>query len=442
MNHLSHAITPSFLLRFTLPNIIMMVFNALYVIVDGIFVSNYVGTGALSAVNIVYPMQSAVLAISVMLATGGSAVAAKQMGEGNSQQARNSFSLLVGVGLLAGLTIGAIGLLCTHPLVLFLGANDAIYQYCYDYLQLLSFFFPCSMLQIMFQFLFVTAGRPKLGLLSIGMGGISNIVLDYLFIVHWDMGIAGAGLATGIGFSLPAVFGLVYFTLARHGTLYFIRPKWDGASLLKSCTNGSSEMVSNLAICLSTLLFNLLMMHHVGENGVAAITIVLYAQFLFNAIYFGYCGGMAPLASFHYGAGNTLALQRLYRYSRQFVFFSSLCTVAVAFVSAPMVATLFAQPSSPVYTLTVQGLRLFSIGFFTMGFNLFASNFFTALSNGSVSAFLSFARTLVLIVGALELLPLVWGVNGIWLALPVAETLAAFISYGCLRKYRKQYHYQ
>lgn len=441
MNNLAQPITAKFLLRFTLPNVIMMVFNALYVIVDGIFVSNFVGTNALSAVNIAYPMQSAVLAMSIMLATGGSAVAAKQMGEGTPEKARNTFSLLITVGLVMGLVIGAVTLLWTHSLVLFLGANDSIYGYCYDYLQMLGYFFPCSMLQIMFQYLFVTAGRPGLGLASIAIGGLSNIVLDYVFIVQLNMGITGAGLATGIGFTLPAIFGLVYFALARHGTLWFIRPQWDGKSIVRACTNGSSEMVSNLAVCLSTLLFNLLMMHHVGEHGVAAITIVLYAQFLFNAVYFGYCSGVSPLVSYNYGAGDTDHLKQLYAMSIRFVITSSVVTAVVAFVSAGAVATLFASPSDPVYDLTVTGLHLFAVGFLFMGYNLFASNFFTALSNGKVSATLSFVRTLVLIVGALIVMPMLWGVTGIWLAVPVAEGLSAVISWGHLKKYRPHYGY-
>ncbi|WP_409968104.1 MATE family efflux transporter [Bengtsoniella intestinalis] len=441
MNNLAQPITPRFLFRFTLPNVIMMVFNALYVIVDGVFVSNFVGTNALSAVNIAYPMQSAVLAMAIMLATGGSAVAAKQMGQGNAEKARNTFSLLIATGLIIGLLIGAITLLCTSSLVVFLGANDAIYGYCYDYLHMLGYFFPLSMLQIMFQFLFVTAGRPTLGLVSIAMGGLSNIVLDYVFIVQLNMGIMGAGLATGVGFTLPALFGLVYFAVSRQGALWFVRPSWDGASIIKACTNGASEMVSNLAICVSTLLFNLLMMHHVGEDGVAAITIVLYAQFLFNAVYFGYCGGMAPLVSYNYGAGDTGHLKQLYTMSLRFVLTSSLVTTVVAFASAGTVATLFASASQEVYDLTVTGLHLFAVGFLFMGYNLFASNFFTALSNGKVSATLSFIRTIVLIVGALIVMPHLWGVMGIWLALPTAEALSTMISWVHFKKYQSQYGY-
>lgn len=442
MQTLSRPVTPGFLLRFTMPGMLMMIFNSVYTMVDGGFVSRFVGTGALSAVNIVYPAQSLVLAIGIMLATGGSAIVARQMGAGEQRRARESFSLLVLTGAVIGVILGAAGACFPKPLVQLLGANDAILQDGIRYLFWLSVFAPFMILQVMFQFFFSTAGRPNLGLLSTLTGGISNIVLDYVFIVGEKMGIAGAAIATGIGFLLPALMGLAYFFfLRKEAVLGFARPVFRLKTLGQACLNGSSEMVSNLAVSITTLLFNLYMMQTIGEDGVAAMTIVFYAQFLFTAMFFGYTSGAAPLLSFHYGAKNTGQMQKLYRLSMRFVIAASLAAFAASLGLGNFVVGVFAPVGTAVYDLASHGMRLFAFGFLFMGFNIFASGFFTALSNGKVSAALSFLRTLVFIIAAICLLPRLWGVDGIWLAIPVAELLAAILSAGCLFHYRRQYQY-
>lgn len=442
MQTLGKLITPGFLLRFTLPGMIMMIFNSVYTMVDGGFVSRFVGTGALSAVNIVYPAQSLVLAIGIMLATGGSAIVARQMGAGERQQARESFSLLILVGVVIGLVLDAVGACFAKPIVQMLGSNEAILQDCIRYMFWLSVFAPFMILQVMFQFFFSTAGRPNLGLLSTLLGGITNMALDYVFIVVEKMGIAGAAIATGIGFLLPALLGLAYFFfLRKEAMLGFVRPVFRWRTLGQACVNGSSEMVSNLAVSITTLLFNLYMMQTVGEDGVAAITIVFYAQFLFTAMFFGYTSGAAPLLSFHYGAENQEQMKKLYRLSLLFVGIGSAAAFGASLGLGDLVVSVFAPKGTAVFALASHGMRLFAIGFLFMGFNIFASGFFTALSNGKVSAILSFLRTLVFIVAAIYLLPQIWELDGIWLSIPAAELLAAVLSAGCLIYYRKRYGY-
>lgn len=441
MNSLDRKITPGFLLKFTLPTVIMMVFNSFYTMVDGGIVSNFVGTAALLAVNIVYPLINLVFAAAIMLATGGSAVVAKQMGEKRLFNARQSFSLITVCGVILGVLSALIGVLLTRDIVLLLGANEAIYQYCYDYAFYISLFSPLAILQVLFQYFFVTAGKPNLGLITTIIGGVSNLVLDYMFIVPLQMGIKGAAIATGIGFSIPAVFGLVYFGSGLNRSLRFVRPAYDPKILLNACGNGSSEMVSNLSVAVTTFLFNIMMMRYLGEDGVAAITIVLYAQFLFTAVFLGYTSGVAPLLSYNYGAANSARLKRLFTMSIIFIGVCSAIAYALSLCLARPVVALFAKPDNPVFELALHGMRLFAIGFLFMGANIFASGLFTALSNGRVSAILSFLRTFVFILAAVLTLPLVLGVDGVWLSIPAAEVLALAASVWYIIRLKKVYGY-
>ncbi|WP_367925603.1 MATE family efflux transporter [uncultured Ruthenibacterium sp.] len=441
MHSLERAITPGYLLRFTIPTMVMLIFNSFYTMVDGAFVSNFVGTGALSATNIVYPALNLVFAVGIMLATGGSAIVGRQLGEGKGQQARENFSLVVSAGTVLGFVIAVLGVVFASPLVRMLGANDAIYSYCYDYLIYMSVFSPCAVLQMLFQYLFVTAGRPNLGLVSTVAGGVANIVLDYVFIVPMQMGIKGAALATGVGFTIPAVTGLIYFSIARKESLHFTKPVFRGKILVEACTNGSSEMVTNLAIAVTTFLFNVEMMRWLGEDGVAAITIVFYADFLFVAMFLGYTSGVAPLFSYNYGAGNHERLQRLFRLSLLFIGIGSVAAYAASMLFSGPVVALFADGQSSVYSIALHGMRLYALSFLLKGVNIFSSGLFTALSNGKVSAFLSFLRTFGFLVLCIFLLPKLWGVNGIWLAIPVAEILSLAVSGWCLFRFRSVYHY-
>lgn len=441
MNSFERPITPGFLLRFTLPGMLMMLFNSFYTMVDGGFVSNYVGTDALSAINIVFPLINFVLAVGIMLATGGSAVTARQMGEKEPELARQSFSLLTVFTAGLGIVIAVLSIVFADPIVWALGSTDVLYEYCRDYLVFMSLFTPCCMLQILFQFFFTTAGRPNLGLAATLLGGVANMVLDYVLIVPLHMGIRGAAIATGIGQTIPTVIGLVYFLSRRNDLLYYVRPVLRGWVLGRACLNGSSEMVSNLAVAVTTFLFNIMMLSYLGEDGVAAITIVFYAQFFFTAIFFGYTSGVAPLISFHFGAQNHDRLKKLVRLSLLFVAVCSLLAYGLSVVLSQTVVGIFAQRGTAVFSIASDGMELFAIGFLFMGFNIFASGLFTALSNGIVSAVLSFLRTFVFLVAAIELLPKLWGVSGVWLAIPAAELLALAVSLACILRYRKRYQY-
>lgn len=441
MISLEAKITPGFLFRFTLPTVIMMVFNSFYTMVDGGFVSNFVGTNALSAVNIVFPTINLVLAVGIMLASGGSAVVATLLGEKKEEKARKSFSLIVLVGVVFGIIFALAGMIFTREIVTALGANEAIYKYAYDYAFYMSAFAPFAILQVLFQFFFVTAGRPHLGLISTIVGGVSNMVFDYILIVPLDMGIKGAAIATGISFIIPAVTGLIYFSLGRKKALRFARPAFDFKIIGKTCSNGSSEMVSNLSVAITTYLFNVMMMKYLGEDGVAAITIVLYAQYLFTAVFLGYTSGIAPLFSYNYGAKNKARLHKLFYMSNVAVGVCSLAACGFSIVLAGIVVQIFAKPETAVYELAIHGMYLFAAGFLFMGFNIFASGLFTALSNGKVSAILSFLRTFVFIVAAIGILPVFLEVDGIWLAIPAAEFLAALVAAWFMAKYRKVYEY-
>ena len=440
-NALAKQHTFSSIMKFTAPTIVMMVFMSLYTMVDGVFVSRFVSTTALSAVNIVYPYINIVIAVAIMLATGSSAIIARKMGEGNFEEARTNFSFITLLGVVVGIVLGLLALVFLDPLLRLLGAEGALYPLCWDYAVYLIPFAPLSILQMLFQYDFVAAGRPGLGLFVIVLGGIANMVLDYVFIVPFQMGIAGAALATGIGYSIPALFGLLFFFINKKGTLYFVRPKFDKKVLLYSCTNGSSEMVTNLSMAVTTFLFNILMLQYLGEDGVAAITIVLYAQFLLTAVYLGYSSGISSVFSFNYGARNDAQLQRLFRISMWTVTLSSFAVFLLSLLCADPIILIFAPRNTQVFALAKHGFLLFSFCYLFTGTNIFASAFFTALSNGKVSAILSFLRTFVFIVLAMLLLPLFLGVDGVWLAIPVAELLTVFFSCYFFLRYRSVYHY-
>lgn len=429
------------LLRFAFPTMVMMVFMSLYTIIDGIFVSRLVGTNALSALNIAYPAISLVIAIGVMFATGGSAIIAKKLGEKKDKEARSDFSTLILTGIILGILFLVIGSLFSEPIVRLLGATDALTKDAVDYLVMSLYFAPACILQLLFQSFFVTAGKPNFGLLLTITGGIANIVLDYVFMEPLKMGVTGAALATGIGQLLPAFFGLLYFLFVRSGSLYLVKPHFYMTLLTESSLNGSSEMVTNLSNAIITYLFNIVMLKFLGEPGVAAITIVLYGQFLFNALYMGYSMGVAPVISYNHGRNHLPLLRRIFKICIGFISVSSLIITGLALISSPVIVEIFTPRSSETYEIAKNGFFLFSINYIFAGINIFASSMFTAFSNGKVSAIISFVRTFGMIVVNILLLPKFIGVNGIWLAIPVAEFLTMFLSVYYFYKMRKIYHY-
>ena len=428
------------LLRFALPTMVMMIFMSLYSIVDGIFISRLLGTNALSAANIVYPVISIVFAVGIMLSTGGSALIAKKLGEGKEKEAREDFSFLTLVSFLFGIAILLIGNIFIEPIVRALGSTDALLPYCVNYLSVSLLLAPAAMLQMMFQTFFVTAGKPLIGLILTISGGVANMILDYLFMGPFNMGISGAALATGIGELIPAVIGLFYFLFTRH-SLYLTRPVVHFQVLKESCFNGSSEMVTNLSTAVITYLFNITMLKFLGEPGVAAITIVLYGQFLFNALYMGFSMGVAPVISYNHGSQNLPLLKRIFKICIGFISISSILITVMALVSSPVIVEIFTPIGSATYDIAKTGFFLFSINYIFAGINIYSSSMFTAFSDGKVSALISFVRTFVLIVLDILLLPYLIGVNGVWLAVPAAEFMTLFLSVYFFYKKRKVYHY-
>ena len=428
------------LLRFAFPTIVMMVFMGLYTIVDTIFVARFVSTDALSAINIVCPVINLTVGLGTMIAAGGSAVVSRKMGAGLEQEAKEDFTLLV----LAAAGIGAAILICgtlwLNPILLALGASERLLPFCRDYLGLLLLFLPANVIQTVYANLFVTAGKPGLGFGLSVLAGLANILLDYVFIVLGGMEIRGAALGTGLGYLIPAAAGTVFFFRNR-GALSFVKPRWRGALLTESCLNGSSEMVGQLAAALTTFLFNLTMMERLGEDGVAAVTIMIYSQFLLNTLFIGFSMGVAPVIGFHYGSGNRKQQRKILSICIRFLAAASLLIFALSISSGSLVVRMFTPDTSRVYEITAAGFPVFSVSFLFCGFNIFISALFTALSNGKVSAVLSFLRTFGLLCGGILLLPRLFGITGVWMAVPMAEGIMFFVSLGCLIYYRERYHY-
>lgn len=432
-NHIS-------LLRFAAPTIIMMIFMGLYTIVDTIFVSQFVNTDALSALNIVCPVINITVGLGTMIATGGNAIVSRKMGAGNAQEAKEDFTLLIITGAIIGFTILLGGVICIDKIIYILGASDLLFPYCKNYLFILLLFIPANVLQTLFSNLFVTAGKPGLGFGLSFLAGIANIVLDYVFIVLCRLGIQGAALGTGFGYLIPTVVGLIYFA-NNSGSLSFVKPRLKWNVVKESCINGSSEMVSQLATAITTFLFNITMMNLLGENGVAAITIIIYSQFLLNTLYIGYSMGIAPIIGFNYGNKNTIQQKKVFQISIQFITVVSSLIFIFSRFGGTNIIRLFVDGTSEVYQIAADGFTIFSYSFLFCGLNIFTSSMFTALSNGKVSAILSFLRTFGLLAGGILLLPKICGLTGIWLAVPVAEGIMFLVSAACLLNYKEKYSY-
>lgn len=428
------------LVLFSIPNIITMVFMSLYSIVDGICVSHFVGTEGLSAVNIVYPMISIELAVSIMLAAGGSSLIARKMGEGKSHEAKSDFTMIVIISLLLGVLIAVVSLIFMRPLLGALGARDgSLYELCYEYFCILIAFAPAFLLQTIFQYGLIDAGKPTLGMVMMILAGVTNIVLDIVFMGPLNMGIRGAAIATVIGYCVPTLFGFIYFSVKKSGTLSFVRPLWNWDTLIQACSNGAAQMVSNLSTAVTTFLFNITVLRLIGEDGVAAISILLYAQYIFTAVYLGYSSGVAPIFSYNFGNGDKAQLKELLKNSLIFIVLCSAVSFVVSVIGAGGITAIFAPVGSAVYEIAVGGFYYFSVGFLFMGINLFTSAFFTALSDGKTASLLSMLRTLVFLTAGILLLPRIAGVPGIWLAVPCAEFLALILSVVCLRRNKAAY---
>lgn len=429
------------LLRFSIPAIVMLILSSVYTTVDGIFVSRFVGSDALSALNIVLPLEYFVYGVAVMFASGGTAVIGRKLGEGKLEEAKDNFTLITLAAVCLGILLTLTVQLGFTSIVRMLGASDRLLPLCGAYGSVLFAFIVLHIVQVMYNTFFVTAGKPTLALSVTVICGLMNICLDYLFIVVFRMGIAGAAWGTVISRAFGGIFPLVYFLADRKGLCY-VRPHMDVPMLLRSMANGSSEMVANLAMAVTTFLFNVSMMRMAGEDGVAAVSIILYAQYIFTAIFFGFSTGAAPVISYNYGSGDTKYLKKLFRYCLWIIGGSTLLMIGTVLLTAQPLIAVFAEKGSSVYVLTYHGYLIFIWNFVFAGYNIFASALFSAFSNGLVSAVISFLRTLVFIVIAVLTLPVFWGIDGLWLAVPIAEALTFVVAVFCLIRYGKHtYHY-
>lgn len=416
------------LLLFSLPTMVMMVFMGLYTVVDTIFVSRFAGTDALAAVNIVCPVTNLVVGLGTMLATGGNALIAGSMGAGKIRQAREIFTLLILCSAAAGIVIAAAVFVWMDLVLHWLGASRNLLGYAKAYLKILVFFLPWSLLQTVFVNLFVTAGHGKLGSVLAAAGGVLNLVLDDVFIVRMGMGISGAALGTGLGYLAPAAAGILFFAVSRREALYFCRTRWQLRVIGECCFNGSSEMVGQMAAAITTFLFNRTMLRLVGEDGVAAITVMIYTQFLLSTLYIGFSMGAAPVLAFHHGSGNRELEKKVLGIGLRITGASSLLLFLAAFCGGGELVQLFVSREQDVWNLAAAGFRIFSFSFLFCGPNIVISAMLTALSEGKLSAVLSFLRTFVFLTAGILLLPRVWGVNGVWMAVPAAEGTAAVVS--------------
>lgn len=430
---LGQNFTAASLLKFAFPTMVTMVFMGLYTIGDTIVVSRFVSTDALSAVNIVTPAINLMVGLGSMLAMGGSAVIARKLGAGRGEEASENFTLLLCFGAVLGNLIAGAGTLFCGKIIRVLGSGSRLFPHCQAYLSVLFLFTPASILQVMFQNLIITAGRPGLGMaLSVGAGA-ANVLLDLIFMGKLHLGIAGSALGTGIGYLIPTAAGIIFF-LRERGGLRFRKPSLRVRVLAESCANGCSELISQAAAAVTTFLFNRVMMALSGEDGVAAVTIMIYSQFLLTALYIGFSMGVSPVLSYNFGAQNYRKLKGIMRICLTFIAVAStfMFIASMGFGSALIAA--FSPAGTPVYEIAAKGFPIFSFSFLFCGVNIFTSAAFTALSDGKTSAFISFLRTFGLIVLFLTILPDVLGVQGVWLAVPAAELGAMAVSVFCLKR--------
>ena len=438
---LSDHFSYSKLLRFTLPSICMMVFTSIYGVVDGLFVSNFAGKTSFAAVNLVMPFIMILGGMGFMIGTGGTALVSKLMGEGKKDEANSTFSMMVLFTLLLGIVLSAVGFLTMRPVSYFLGATDAMIDDCVLYGRIVTGFTFAFMLQNVFQSFFIAAEKPRLGLIVTVAAGVTNMVLDALFIAVFNWGVAGAAIATGLSQCVGGVLPLIYF-LRPNDSLLRMRPtSLRLRPILQACGNGSSELMSNISSSLVGMLYNFQLMRLIGEDGVSAYGVLMYVQFIFVAIFIGYSIGCAPVVSFHFGAQNHSELKSLLRKSTLLMASGGvLLTIAARLLAAPL-AHLFVGYDAGLFELTSHAFRLFSWSFLLAGFNIFTSGFFTALNNGAISSAISFLRTLVFQTASVLILPLLLDVDGIWWAITVAEIFAFLISLVFLYLKRNKYHY-
>lgn len=438
---LSEHFTYKKLIKFTIPTIIMMIFTSIYGIVDGIFVSNCVGADAFAAVNLIMPAIMIIGAIGFMIGTGGSALVSKTIGEGDNEKANKYFSMLIYLLVLIGIILTFIGIAIVKPASVLLGADENMLKDCVTYGTYLIIFLVPFVLQNCFQSFLIVAGKPTFGLIVSIIMGVINMFLDYLFMYVFKMGVFGAAIATGISQIIGSVIPLVYFIKGKNSSLKLVKTKFELKPIIQSCANGSSEMLTSLSMSLVNMLYNMQLMKYIGSNGVVAYGIIMYVGFIFVGTYLGYAIGTAPIIGYHYGAGNNDELKSLLKKSFKLILITSIVLTGLAEILSKLLASIFVSYDIELLEMTTRAIRLFALSYIISGFNIFASSFFTALNNGAVSAAISFLRTLVFQITMIFVLPAIIGIDGIWLAVVVAEALALIVSIVFLKINKKKYQY-
>ena len=438
---LSEHFTARKLLRFTLPSMVMMVFTSIYGVVDGIFISNFVGSDPFAAINLIMPFLMILGALGFMLGSGGSALVGFYLGMGQEKRANEIFSLLVYVLLGVGALLTVLGLLFLEPVARLLGADEVMLPYCVRYARIVLLGLVPFTLQNVFQSFLVTAERPHFGLYITVGAGVTNMVLDALLVAVIPLGVEGAALATVISQCVGGFLPLIYFLRPNTSRLRLTRTHWELRPVLKSAANGSSEFMTNISMSIVTMLYNWQLLRLMGADGVTVFGIIMYVSFIFVALFLGYSMGSAPIVSFHYGAGNQEELRGLFRRSLTIILSMSVGLTVLAIVLAKPLAMIFVSYDPALLSVTTRALTIYAVSYLLTGFNIYASSFFTALNDGLVSALISFARTLVFQVLAVLTLPLLWEADGIWAAVILAEGLAAVLSLFCFLRFRKKYGY-
>lgn len=439
---LSDHFTLGRLYRFCLPSIIMMVFTSIYGVVDGYFVSNYVGKTPFAAVNLIMPFLMIIGGVGFMIGTGGSALVAKHLGEKDENQARRVFSMMMILTLILGVSISVLGIIFADKVALLLGADIEMLDYCVTYARTCLIFNTMFMFQNVFQSFLVTAERPKLGLVVIVAAGCTNMLLDFLFIAVFQMGVVGAALATGLSQTVGGLLPLIFFLRKNNGSkLHMVRTRLELRPVLQACSNGASELMTSISSSVVSMLYNHQLLTLAGENGVSAYGVLMYVSFIFAAVYIGYSIGTAPIVGYNYGAQNHAELRNIRVKSMRSMLIGGVIMVSLAELLAPVLAGIFVGYDKELFDMTVHAFRLFSFTFLLSGFNIWCSSFFTALNNGAISAAVSFLRTLVFQLAAVLILPIFFKLDGVWFSVAFAEVCAFIISVIFLIAKREKYNY-
>lgn len=429
------------LLRFTMPSVVMMIFTSIYSVVDGFFVSNFVGITPFAAINLIFPFVQILGCFGFMFGAGGSALVSATFGTGDRERANKIFSMLTYITVIIGVVLAVFGIIFIEPIANLMGADASLLPYCVTYGRILLVTLPSFMLQNLFQSFLVTAEKPQLGLAVTVGAGVTNMVLDALFIIVFKWGLVGAAVATDIAQCVGGIIPLVYFARKNSSLLKLGKPYFNFKELFSCCTNGSSELVTNISMSVVSMLYNFQLMKFSGQNGVAAYGAVMYVGFVFAAVFLGYSIGVAPVIGFHYGAENHGELKSLFKKSNTLVVTTSVALAAIAYLLSGSLARLFVGQDATLLEMTVTAFKYYSISVLFSGFSIFGSAFFTALNNGVISAAISFLRTLVFQIGAVLILPVFFELNGVWYSLFVAEILAMIVTLVFYITKKKTYHY-